>query len=320
MRAILIINPVSGGAEPNTAKVAHIQKALADAPFTLEVAFTDLENTAGLIARQAVESGCEVVLVGGGDGTVSEVARELIHTETTLGVLPIGTFNNFARSLELPTDLEKACRVVAGNHSRQVDVGLANNSTPFLEAAGAGLDAALFPLGEEIKGGHWARLPHAFQLAAQYRAPRFRVTLDCTVAEAIPSERRRDYPSRVLSSHTIERRSLFVVAANGPYYGSGFTVAPAARMNDGKLTLSIFRNFGKWELLHHFISIARGRRQYSPKIETFIASEIHVESSRPAHVHVDGIASGNTPVSVKSMPGALRVFVPLPVGHPAESS
>jgi hypothetical protein len=96
MRAILIINPVSGDGEPNEEKVFTIQKWLTSAPFVAQVCYTTKERGAGLIARDAVASGVEVVLVGGGDGTVSEVARELVYKSGTLGILPIGTFNNIA--------------------------------------------------------------------------------------------------------------------------------------------------------------------------------------------------------------------------------
>ena len=81
-----------------------------------------------------------------------------------------------------------------------------------------------------------------------------------------------------LAGRTIHRNALLVVAANGPYYGGGFTVADGARMRDGRLTLSIYRRFSKWELLRHFHSISQGRYRYSPKIETFSAAEMELAS------------------------------------------
>ena len=68
-----------------------------------------------------------------------------------------------------------------------------------------------------------------------------------------------------LAGTTIRRNALLVVAANGPYYGGGFTVAADARIRDGRLTLSIYRRFSKWELLRHFHSISQGRYRYSPE-------------------------------------------------------
>ena len=102
MRAVLIINPASGAGEPNEEKASMIQKWLKSVPFVGQVCYTGKERGAGEIARDAVAAGVEVVLVVVGDGTVSEVARELVHKPGTLGILPIGTFNNIARSIGVP--------------------------------------------------------------------------------------------------------------------------------------------------------------------------------------------------------------------------
>jgi len=107
--------------------------------------------------------------LGGGDGTVSEVARELVHKPATLGILPIGTFNNIARSIGVPADLPVAANIIATGHESKINVGLANDTHYFIEAAGAGLDAKLFPVGEEIKGGRWTRIVQAARLAFQYQ-------------------------------------------------------------------------------------------------------------------------------------------------------
>lgn len=310
MRARLIINPISGDAEPNTLKIDLIHQSLAGADFIPETIPTSLEKTAADIAKEAVREGIEIVLVGGGDGTVGEVARELINTDTTLGIIPIGTFNNVARSLDIPAEIEAACQIIAQNHTRKIDIGFANDTYPFLEAAGAGLDATLFPLGEEIKGGQWTRLWQFCANVFQYQAPRFRLTFEHTVGEALPSGKTRRYSTRALRRRFLTRRALFVVVANGPYYGSGFTVAPNASLNDGKFTISIYRGFSKWELFRHFQSIYGGKRHYSSKIETFVASEVRIETRRPIPVHLDGQPFLDTPVRLSTLPAALRVFVP----------
>jgi diacylglycerol kinase (ATP) len=310
MRAILIINPVSGDDEPNAEKVSAIQTWLTRAPFVADVCYTTKERSAGLIARDAVASGVEVVLVGGGDGTVSEVARELVGQPVTLGILPIGTFNNIARSIGVLTDLPVATNIIAQGHVRKIDVGLANGTHYFFEAAGAGLDATLFPLGEEIKGGRWIRILQAARLTLQYDPQPFTITFDRPLSEVLPVERQAGLGESELAGRTLRRNALLVVAANGPYYGGGFTVAADARLRDGRLTLSIFRRFSKWELIRHFQSISRGRYHYSPKIETFNATEVELASPHPVPVHVDGMPMGTTPIKLRALPAALRVFAP----------
>jgi len=317
MRAVLIINPVSGDDEPNDEKVSSIQAGLRSAPFVAEVCTTTKERGAGQIAREAVAAGVEVVLVGGGDGTVSEVARELVRQPATLGILPIGTFNNIARSIGVLADLPGATQIIAAGQVREIDVGLANDTHYFFEAAGAGLDAALFPVGEEIKSGRWTRIGQALRLALQYQPQPFTITFNRPLSEVLPAPSRARMSAGALAGQTIRRNALLVVAANGPYYGGGFTVAAGARMRDGRLTLSIYRRFSKWELFRHFQSISGGRRRYSPKIETFTAEEVEIASRNAVAVHIDGQPLGTTPIKLRALPGALRVFAPqLPVPSP----
>lgn len=109
------------------------------------------------IPQRELEMGCQWVAAAGGDGVRGCVAQELIGTELPLGVIPSGTFNNFARSLGLPLDPIAACRVVQQRNVEPVDVGVANGK-PFFECLGTGLDAALFPIGEQIKSGRFSCL------------------------------------------------------------------------------------------------------------------------------------------------------------------
>lgn len=145
----LILNPSSA----NPMKLPDIIAAMEVADMRADLAFTSASESPTLIAQRAVEEGYDMVVVGGGDGTVSEIAKGLIHAPIPLGILPIGTYNNIARSLNLPTALAEACFVLGHGQIKSIDVGQANDEHHFFEAAGVGLDAALFPLGEEIKGG-----------------------------------------------------------------------------------------------------------------------------------------------------------------------
>ena len=93
----------------------------------------------------------------------------------------------------------------------------------------------------------------------------------------------------------------------GPFYGSNFAVCPGAILDDGLLSISVFRDFSKLELVWHFRSISRGRRQYHPKLEMFEGKTLEVSSSKPLSVHVDGQPIGTTPVRFRVLPKALKV-------------
>ena len=307
-RARLIMNPISGDDQPNPMKLPEIIAAMEAEDIRAEVTFTKADSSPALIAQQAVEEGYDMVVVGGGDGTVSEVAKGLIHAPIPLGIVPIGTYNNIARSLNLPTDVAEACSVLAHGQIKSIDVGQANGKDYFFEAAGVGLDAALFPLGEEIKGGRWGRMLQAARLAILYEPQRISIHLDRPISEA-----RSQPPARrqAVSSHRELRfKALLVVIANGPYYGTGFTVVPDAIMDDGLLTVSVFRNFSKWELIRHFWSISRGQYNYSPKIETYKVAEVRLTSKAKLPVHIDGHPIGELPIALKSIKHGLKVIVP----------
>jgi diacylglycerol kinase (ATP) len=307
-RARLIMNPISGDDEPNLMKLPDIVAILEEEGIRADIAFTKPDESPAQIAQQAVAEGYDMVVVSGGDGTVSEVAKGLLHAPIPLGILPIGTYNNIARSLDLPTDMADACRVLAHGQVKGIDVGIANDEQYFFEAAGVGLDAVLFPLGEEIKGGRWGRMLQAVQLAMGYQPQKLRIQFDRPIEarkKPILKRRRQKTPQKEL-----RLTAQMVVVANGPYYGTGFTVAPDAALDDGLLTVSIFRNFSKWELVRHFWSISRGQYHYSPKIETYRAAEVRITSPVKLPFHIDGHAIGEVPVTLKAVRQALQVIVP----------
>ncbi|WAL58354.1 diacylglycerol/lipid kinase family protein [Thermocoleostomius sinensis] len=323
-RACLIVNPTSGtvGDDPvNVEQLPSIVSALQSGGITTDVVLTESGTSPKTLAQRALTQAYDLVIAAGGDGTVSEVAKGLLHTSMPLGILPIGTYNNIAHSLNLPLEIMDACQVVIHGQIVSIDVGVANNQHYFFEAAGVGLDAVLFPLGEEIKGGRWQRLWQVVTLTLNYQPKRIRMRFDRSIAEAryvadltTHPTKRRLWQRLAAKRYELQRLALLVVIANGPYYGSGFTVAPDAALNDGLLTISVFRNFSKWELLRHFWSINLGQHHYNPKIETYRVAEVRLSARAKLPVHVDGQPIGELPVTMKAVKQALRVIVPT---HPS---
>lgn len=310
MRTALIVNPISGIITLNKETLNKIERLLIQAGFEIETHSISEKKSAHQITRDALRRGIEQIIVGGGDGTVSEVATEVIGKPVKLGILPLGTFNNVARSIGIPENLSTACEIISQRVVHQLDIGLANDSQYFFEAAGVGLDAVLFPLGEEIKDGGWNKIWPALRQTLEYREHIFQLTFDRMLKEAVPEQEIHKYRKQNLSSHTIQRRALFIVVANGPYYGGGFTIAPGARLSDGSFTISIYRNFSKFELIHHILRSTRGRFNYSPKVETLTAASVKIEAFPPFAAHVDGQPFGKTPLHLRTVPKALSVFGP----------
>lgn len=311
-RACLLVNPTSGvDTLDNTERISRIWSRLRAAGIWAEVVETRPHESPEEVARRAAGEGFSMVIACGGDGTVGAAARGLVDTDCSLGVIPMGTYNNFARSLGIPHDLRRACKLVARGRTRRVDVGVANDAHYFFEAAGVGIDAQLFPLGEEIKSGRWSRLWEAARLAYRAEPSRIHFELNLPLAEAYretgaPAGAERPYASG--ESRGMDFSAFLLIVAIGRYYGSGFTVAPDAVLDDGLFNIRIFRNFSKHELLRHFWSISRRRYCYSPKIDTFTASEMTITARTELPFHVDGIVAGKLPLRLRVKRRALKVL------------
>jgi diacylglycerol kinase (ATP) len=152
----LIQNPASGnGGEPPRLAVRN---ELAAAGCLWKELVVEPDRSIAIRTSELLLEGVDLIVVAGGDGTVREVASTLVGKPVPLLIIPLGTFNNFARSLSLPFDPIGACQLVHTGALRQVDVGTANGQHLFFEAAGVGVDAQLFPLGEAVKQGRLAAI------------------------------------------------------------------------------------------------------------------------------------------------------------------
>ena len=249
------------------------------------------------LTRAVVREGYDLVVAAGGDGTIGVVAEELLGTETALGILPLGSVMNIPRMLGLPRDVEAAADVLVEGTVRPIDVGQAKGRI-FYEAGSVGMNAAMFREAQRLDRGEYLSLVRAIWVAFRYRPARMLIKLDDGV---------------------VETRALMVTVANGPYTGVGMTVAPEARLDDGKFDIRIFRHFSKAELIRHLFSIAFGRRAYSPHIATYRSARVRIDSSSPLPCRADSHDLGTTPVEFVIRPRALRVVVP-PGGPPKGAS
>jgi diacylglycerol kinase (ATP) len=311
-KVVLFQNPASGA--PNPEKRQRIRGRLEAISDSLVEVVVDRDlNLAGRAAETTQEN-ADLVVVAGGDGTVRVVAGALVSTDVTLAIIPLGTFNNLALSLKLPADPDAICDLIEAGLARRIDVGMADEQHPFFEAAGVGVDADLFPIGEEVKSRRFDSVGRAIRLALLHRQASVELQFDRPVSAA--------YQNSFLGSEPLKRRRRrfrgkksgarlrcsFVAVGNGPYYGGNFNVCPGAVLDDGLFSIGVYRDFSKLELLRHFWSISGGHRHYHPKMEMFAAKRVEVSSGRRLSVHVDGHPIGTTPVRFEVLPKALKVI------------
>jgi YegS/Rv2252/BmrU family lipid kinase len=286
-RALAIVNPAAGGGTAR-ADVEALLDLLRERFAVIDVVETGLEHpTATELGVRAVSEGYDVAIAAGGDGTVGGVARALVGSDVTLGILPFGTFMNIARALEIPRDDRRAAaELIARSEMRRIDVGEVAGQV-FFEAAGIGLDADAFSAGRAIQRGRPSLALAALGAFLRRRGVRVKIEID---------------------GRARWQRILQAVVSNGPWYGWGFEVAPGAVVDDGLLDLVIFGD-SKWRVLRELIAAAvdrdrpaRGRRYRGTRI-TFSAT-------RELAVHADGIVVGSLPQTFTVRPRALRVFAP----------
>ncbi len=244
----------------------------------------------GRIRRHA--GGLDLVIVGGGDGTMSAALPGLLETRLPLGVLPLGTANNLARTLEIPSKLDEACAVIAAGNRRRIDVGIVNDR-PFLTTASLGLSVQITEdLSSESKK-RWG--PLAYGITA-FRSLGDASTLYAEVA----------YEGKVMRGRVVQ-----IVVGNGRYYGSGLAVAEDARIDDGRLDLYVIRPQPRWRMLLLAPALKRGRQGEKRDVHAIGAKEFTVTTRHPHDIDVDGEIGARTPATFTVMEGALEVFAPV---------
>ncbi len=232
----------------------------------------------------------------GGDGTVNEVVNGLMSAGAfvTLGILNAGRANDCRRNFGLPSHFPLAIERLLAGREVPIDVGLAEwpdgRHRQFVMSLGAGFDAAAAERAERARSGG--------------KAPYVRALLSTL----------RVYQASLAAIHVDDRLHslgliMAAVVANGPYYGQGMKIAPAADPRDGLLDLVVLGNLGRAELLWWFPTVYRGRHLANPKISTARGRTVTIKGVLPLPVHVDGEPCGQTPVRVSVRPAALRLRV-----------
>jgi len=284
--------------------LAEARQALERAGVRVSAAFA-LERPGALGERipEALAGGARTVVVGGGDGTLSEAAGLLAGSGAALGILPLGTANDLARTLHVPGDLDGAARVIARGRRRAVDLGYAGERA-FLDAASVGFSTALT---RRLRGGlKRAAGPLAYPVAGASAA-----------AEGRPFRARVEVDGAV---H--EREALQVVIGNGRYHGGGRLVAPRAAIDDQRLDVYVvsappgsrerrrprLRDLAR--LATYALHLARGRHLDHPAVFHARGRRAELRTDPPLEIDADGELVGFTPARFRIAPAALEVLAP----------
>ena len=246
------------------------------------------------LAREMVRDGAEIVVAGGGDGTINAVASVLAGTEVTLGVLPVGTLNHFARDLQIPLDPAQAAEIIAAGRSIRVDVGEVNGKR-FINNAIIGL----YP-------------NYRFQRERHERRGRFKWLAMLSAVFGVF----RKNPALKLrieaGGETIDRETPFLMVANNHHEMEGYRLGHRNSLSSGTLSVYAMHRMSRWGLLRLAFSVLLGRFSKQKDFDVLDARTVTVECKRhKVGVSLDGeVVRLAPPLVYKSLPQALRVIVP----------
>lgn len=245
----------------------------------------------GEMARQVralAEAGVPQIVVAGGDGTVSLAAQILAGRPNALGIIPLGTANNFATALHLPQDLPSALRVIQEGQIESVSLGKIGDRY-FTEAAGVGLFADALALYGKGSNKNLLRALYAFaRLFLAFPRHRLKITLD---------------------GEPLVERALLCTVANTFRFGTAYPLAPNARLTDNHLDVVVVTEMRRRDLWPFYRLLRAQLHTSLPHVTTYTAREIKLESLEPLNVHADDSIVGTTPVSISVAADILKVIV-----------
>lgn len=297
-RWLVIANPISGQGRAMHHR-HEIEAVLHRHGVAFELVVSEHPGHAIELAAHAVEGGCRRILAVGGDGTVNECANGIFRQraaptdEILLGVMPIGTGNDWARGLRMPKDYAEIAALMAGGAHRLHDVGVATfddgGTRHFVNVAGLGFDAHVVASLPDRTLGPMAYLVGLAKGLLSYDA----VSLGLTFAD-----------------RKVEARAFVLFFAIGRYCGSGMNVAPRAEVDDGLFDVTLVQALSRWEVLKSLRKLFDGTLLDHPKVIALREAQARVDAG-PVPVEADGELIGHAPVRFTLLPRALRVLAPL---------
>ena len=290
-RIWFVVNPISG-THDKAGIVARIPEYFPEDRFAVEIKYTEYSGHAAEIARKAVEQDVDIVVAVGGDGTVNETARALIHSNVALGIVPCGSGNGLARHLFLPMNPDGALQVISECNIHTLDYGLINNM-PFFCTAGVGFDAFLSDrFNKSGKRGLLSYIENALTEGVSYEPETYELEILGEEAEV------KTY------------RAFLITCANASQYGNDFYIAPHASMADGLMDVTIMEPFTVFETPQIAYQLVHRTITQNSHIKTFRCKDLIIRRTKPGVIHVDGDPKdSDSEVRVSLVPKDIRMVV-----------
>ena len=228
---------------------------------------TEYRGHAAELAKACAAEGVDIVVAVGGDGTVNEVARSLVHTQTALGIIPCGSGNGLARHLCIPLNIRKAISIINQGKIEVFDYGVIND-LPFFCTCGMGFDAFIsLKFAEAGKRGPITYVENVLKEGLKYKPETYEI---------------------VDESGTMRHKAFLIACANASQYGNNAYIAPGATMKDGEMDVIIMEPFTALDAPQIAADLFMKTLGNNSKIKTFRTRRLTIHRQEPGAIHYDG--------------------------------
>lgn len=293
-RARIIYNPTSGR-EIFKKHLPEVLERLEIAGYETSCHATTCEGDATSAAKIAVERGFDVIIAVGGDGTLNEVVAGVSQYETRpkLGLIPMGTTNDFARAVHIPRKIDEALDIIIKGDTIPVDVGLINDERYFINiAAGGRITELTYEVPSKMKTmlGQMAYYLKGIEMIPSIKSTHMRLEIDGEVFDG---------------------NAMMFLCALTNSVGGFEKLAPDASINDGKFTVLILKECSLADFVRLATLALRGEHLNDPLVVYRKASRVVIASDKEVHLNLDGEYGGDAPATFQNLMRHIEIFVPI---------
>ncbi len=290
LRVKLIFNAISGRSEESPRQLAEILNEMQNQYILPEVYMVRPDSHVEAVVHSAIKGGIKLVVVAGGDGTIDSVVGAMIGRSATLGIIPIGTRNNLAYNLGIPSTIPGAVALLRAGRRLKIDVGKMRHgraSRWFLEDATLGLLSDIYPFADSVQHGDLTQIGNLLS----------------TVVSSTPSRLRMILEGR----KRIDMSAYMVLIANMPYIGPRFQISPDVSWNDNRLDVFVFSDMSKLDLISYAVQSTGGAVE-DARIKHYRVKQLKIHSDPPMPVLADGMLLDPGLVTASVHPRALAIM------------
>lgn len=286
---VFVVNPASG-TQGKDSVLQAVHEGIDRQKYTFEIRETEYAGHATEIAAQCARDGVFAVVAVGGDGTVNETARSLVHTGTALGIIPCGSGNGLARHLQIGMSTRKAIDTINEGQIESIDYGRINDHD-FFVTCGVGFDAFVsLKFAQAGKRGPLTYIEQALKESLNYKPETYELTVD---------------------GNTEHYKAFLIACGNAAQYGNNAYIAPKATLTDGLLDVTVLQPFTPLDVPELALQLFTKTIDQNSHIKTLRCKSLHIARRKEGVVHYDGepVMTGSD-IAVSIVPAGLRVIAP----------